>query len=140
MRPSIYRLPKTNSPTQYNLLLRVDYDPYSSVADPNNPNELFYTGEVTIKIKPNEATNQISLHISSIVRLTDTNPTVTDSATNQIVAVTSTERDDTNQILKINLAALLNVENNYDVLMRFSSRTTSSGFYFHGYKENSQFE
>jgi hypothetical protein len=133
---SIYRLPTSAWPNQYSLLLKFDHDPYSSIAEVNSPKFLTYTGEVTITFRANEATNQLAIHMDRNVVLTDAQIIVTNLANGQTFFASGSYSDF--QIFRLTLAAPLTAGNDYTMLLKFRGRTSSDGFYYHGYQERNQ--
>ena len=130
---TVYRLPKTVSPSRYDLLLRFDFDPYNATASDNSPTLLAYTGEVTIALTATQATNRIILHMDRNLVLTDV-VSVTNTDTSTPVAVTNSAYDNY-QWYDINLAANLVVGTNYAIALKFRGSTSRDGLYFHGYLE-----
>lgn len=133
-----YRLSETIKPSQYQLLLRFNYDPFSSQAEPTSAKSLGYTGEVLIKIRSSQDTNQIVLHMDRNV-VPDQLPTVVNSLTGQIIPVLSGSYANF-QFYSILLGGCLQAGLDFNLTIKFTARTTRDGFYYHGYNEINQRE
>lgn len=132
-----FRLLKNLSPLRYNLLLRFDYDPYSSTASDMSPDFLDYTGEVTIEFQATAATNQIVLHMDQGITLTDQNVYL---LSNGVLQSISDKGYKNNQRYQINVTNTLQLGSTNVMQMKFKARTTREGFYYHGYQESFQRE
>lgn len=124
--PVEFLLPKFAAPNKYDLLLRLDFNPYSGAAEGSYLN---YTGEVTIRTQVSEQTNFIVLHMDRSVQLTDPNIVITNTANGQAVPVASSAYIQ-NQLYRINLQSSI-VPGEYTMLLKFRARTSREGLYFH---------
>lgn len=130
---SAIRLPRNVIPSHYSLTLQVDYDPFSSQAETNSARSLGYTGTVIISFRAKESTDQIVMHMDRNVILTS-NIDIMNMANSQTVGVTSSAYGNY-QFYLINLATSLVANTDYVMTMQFRARTTTDGFYYHGYEE-----
>jgi hypothetical protein len=122
----------------YQLTIKVDFDPFDTIAQNNSATTLDYSGDITITIRAVNTTNKIYLHMDRNVILTpQPNPTiiVTNTATNQVINVTSWSYE-LYQMFSIVLAANLNANSSYTIQMSFTAKTTQEGFYYHAFPEN----
>lgn len=121
----------------YYLLLKVNHDPYSSVAEATSPKALSYSGEVTISLRASQETGRIVLHMDRSIVLSET-PLV-QTSTGQTIPVIRTNYDNF-QFFDIILSSGLQAGTDYNLTMKFSTKTTRDGFYYHGYQELGQRE
>lgn len=133
--PLVFRLPKSLSPTRYDILIQVDFNPYANTNESSTVGYLAYTGEEIIAFKAIESTNRIVLHSDRSIEITEIIVTHVDSSAPLTVSGTNYAN---NQLFEIDLTTNLLQNTNYTIRMKFKSITTRYGFIFHGYEEKNQ--
>lgn len=131
------RLSNTIKIDQYDLLIRIDFDPYNTITSKT----LSYSGDVTISFRTLvSSTAQIVLHMDRNLALESSNSiSVTNTDTTQVVNVLNSNYDASQKYI-INLANNLVANANYALKISFKASTTiNNGFYHHSYPESFTF-